>query len=311
MIRLITGMPGHGKTLWVVTELARLADEHASRPVYVRGIGGLKVDHVDLADGRDWNKCPDGALIVIDEAQSAFPTRGASTPPQWVSDLAVHRHRGIDLWLITQHPGNIDSFVRERLIEEHIHVMRVMGTQSSMVYKWHEVQTDPRSQASKAAAIVTPFPFPKASFDLYSSAVMHTGKSRLPFGKLGLIAACIVAVPLLAIGAFSLLPGATPVEPPSVLPSPQAAAALPVSSAMSADQWLARYEPRVPYRPESAPAYDRLIESAPPPKLWCMDVEVRGCVCYTDQMTLWQGVAPATCKRIARNGIYHVVANKN
>lgn len=304
MISLFTGLPGHGKTLYVVSKLLEMRAQDDARPLYVHGIRGLTVDHVDLPDGRDWASCPDGSLIVIDEAQSAFPTRGSGTPPAHVAELAKHRHRGLDLWLISQHPGNIDSFIRERLIEEHVHVMRIFGSESAMVYRWTECQSDPRSMSARSAALASPWKYPKGSYAAYSSAVMHTAKSRLPWTKLALIGLGLAA-PVVFYLAFQALPGrgddaSPPAQGTAAQPTTQQAAAVPLTP----EQWLARWTPRVVYRPESAPAYDGVLSDVKPPRIACMDVELKGCRCYTEQATPWTGVPEATCRRLARDGSY-------
>lgn len=304
MIRLITGLPGHGKTLWTVSQLLAERARDDSRPLRVDGIRGLTVPHVPI-EGIAWQDAADGSLIVIDEAQRVFPTRGAGTPPAHVAALSTHRHRGIDIWLVTQHPGNIDSYVRERLIEEHIHVMRVMGSESAMVYRWNEVETDPRSESAKAAALVEPWRYPKEVYNAYSSAVLHTAKRRIPWRKV-LLVACGLLAPVLFVVALAALPGQPEETVPDVAQaspgSPQAApAAAPI---LTAEEWLARYTPRIEYRPESAPAYDRYMADARPPRVFCVDVKDVGCSCYTEQATRWTGINQATCKRVARNGIY-------
>lgn len=306
MIRLITGLPGHGKTLFAVAELLRERAQDDSRPLYVDGIKGLTVPHSTI-DGRDWQSAQDGAIIVIDEAQRVFPTRSAGTPPEHVAELARHRHRGIDLWLITQHPGNIDSFVRERLIEEHIHVVRVMGSDSAMIYRWSEVQTDPRSISARELAITTPWMYPKAAYSAYSSAVMHTGKRRIPWRKV-IVAGLVVFVPALLATAYALMPG-TGEQDTGALPAASAASPTTTQSPpreLTPEQWLAQYEPRIPSRPESAPAYDKMMATAEPPKLLCIDVELAGCLCYTDQLTKWQGIPESQCKRIAKHGQFQL-----
>lgn len=313
MIRLITGLPGHGKTLRAVSELMKLREADDSRPLCVDGIRGLKVPYTEI-DARDWSSCPDGSIIVIDEAQRIFPTRGNGAPPEHVSLLATHRHRGIDFILITQHPGNIDSFIRERLIEQHTHVMRVLGSESSMVYEWPEVQTDPRSNTARQSAITTPWPFPKAVFGMYDSAVMHTAKARLPWRKI-LLMSSVLLVPFLLWFAWSSMPsnrlqeanpliGAATASTPATLQEAKRRVTTP-------DEWLAQYQPRIAYRPESAPAYDREMSRQRPPRVVCIDVELAGCSCYTEQATPWNGVPKDTCKRLAREGVYQPVLGRS
>lgn len=307
MIRLITGLPGHGKTLWAVAQLLDERKRESGRPLFVDGISGLKMPH-QVIDGTRWQDAPDGALIVIDEAQRVFPTRGTGTPPAHVAALATHRHRGIDIWLITQHPGNIDSFIRERLIEDHVHLFRTAGLQAAVVYRWAEVQTDLRSDKVRESALQSPFVYPKAVYDEYTSAVLHTARRRVPVRKLAVLIAGLCGVPLLLWAAISSV--GPSVEAPATVSAVSAQPAPPRQEGprqMTADEWLARYEPRVSYRPESAPAYDASMASSVPPRLVCIEVELAGCSCYTEQATPWTGVPLATCRRLARDGLYQPV----
>lgn len=293
MIELITGRPGHGKTLWAVTRMAEERAKDAARPLYVCGIRDLKIDSSELAAGEDWQSVPDGSIVVIDECQSTFPQRGPGTPPPHVAAMATHRHRGIDFLLITQHPGNIDKFVRE-LSERHTHVVRMMGNESAMVYTWTDVQTDPRSEAAKSAASTRPWTYPKSSYALYSSAVLHTGKRRLPWVAIVAICSTLLA-PFALYAAYHALPGTGDA---AVDVAPAESAASPPPRAGN-DDWQARYKPRIAHRPESAPIFDKIAPKRPP-VLYCVDVEMSNCRCYTDQMALWSGVDQGVCKELAR-----------
>src|SRR5690554_3065640 len=133
MYLLLTGKPGASKTshaLDMVINESRLASENGSpRPVYYRGIRDLSesLGWVELTDDQavNWpDHCPDGAVVIIDEAQQIFPTRGPSKPiPEGVKALEVHRHRGFDIIFITQDPGLLDANAR-RLANEHFHFER-------------------------------------------------------------------------------------------------------------------------------------------------------------------------------------------
>jgi len=311
VIRCFTGLPGHGKTLKAVAELIALRQADQSRPLYVRGIKGLTVDHATI-EGPDWEKCPDGSLIVIDEAQQVFPTRRSGDTPAFVQALATHRHRGIDIWLITQHPSLLDSFVR-RLVDRHTHIFRLSGAEVAQVYEWGELQDDPRSMASREVSEAHTWTYPKTAYSAYASAVLHTSKFRLPKKLVYLAVAAVVAVVcvwgVVSWGRYRMS-GGTAVNAQAIATGDaKAGAQLAVrtpSAPQTADEWLALYQPRVPYRPESAPAYDRLLQTASPPKLLCIDVELRGCSCYTDQATRWKGVDELLCKELARDGILQI-----
>lgn len=76
------------------------------RAVYVHGVRGIDyaaAGFFPLDDPKDWQKLPDGAVVVVDECYSSFPRRmpGAKVPA-YVDALATHRHRGFDFILICQ-----------------------------------------------------------------------------------------------------------------------------------------------------------------------------------------------------------------
>lgn len=196
MIELITGIPGSGKTLSKVQELAKLQKRWEShpdeaRPVFVLGIPDLALPHATVplksvqADKAgtvrlvpDWSEMPDGSLVIIDECQGVFPPRSSqSTPPEHVAWLNTHRHRGFDLWITTQQPKLIDSSVRA-LVGRHKHFRRVFGMQRSVVYEWDACSD---SLAGMNNAVKTYWPFPSGAFKWYKSAEIHTKqKFKMP-----------------------------------------------------------------------------------------------------------------------------------
>lgn len=196
MIDLNTGVPGSGKTLSMVEELAKLfkrweAHPEESRPVFVLGIPELALPHaivplksvqIDKAGAPrmvpDWDEMPDGSLVIIDECQGVFPPRSSqSTPPAHVAFLNVHRHRGFDLWLTTQMPKLIDSSVRA-LVGRHKHYRRAFGMSRAVVYEW-DMCSDNLSGMNNA--VKSYWPYPKHAFKWYKSAEIHTKqKFKLP-----------------------------------------------------------------------------------------------------------------------------------
>ena len=226
MLSLKTGVPGSGKTLSAVKELYDALRKSPDRVVFVHGVkdlvlphrklpvrvlqGGQKIERreVVLADGTvdllsvvveeedpgsvyevDWSQVPDGALILIDEAQRVFPMRGAGQKvPAHVSFLNTHRHRGIDIWVITQHPKLIDNAVR-RLVGKHQHYRRMFGGQRAVVYEWDQCSDGLQfSSATKGA-----FLYPKSVYALYKSAEVHN-KQKFSYPVW-------LAIPLIAIPA--------------------------------------------------------------------------------------------------------------
>lgn len=214
MIELNTGVPGSGKTLSKVQELARLIkrwEKHPeeARPVFVLGIPNLSLPHapvplksvqVDKAGAPrlvpDWEEMPDGSLVLIDECQGIFPPRSSqSTPPAHVAWLNTHRHRGFDLWITTQQPKLIDASVRA-LVGRHKHFRRVFGMKRAIIYEWDACSD---SLSGMNNAVKTNWSYPSDVFKWYKSAEIHTKQRfKLPlwFGILPLgVILCLYFVP--------------------------------------------------------------------------------------------------------------------
>jgi len=138
-----------------------------------------------------------GALLVIDEAQRHFRPRPAgSAVPDHVAALEVHRHQGLDIWLITQRAGLIDSNVRA-LCGRHIALRNT--SLGRFKYEWSEVG-DIDTKSSRDTAARSRYRIPKHVFSLYKSADVHTNqKHTLPFAAKALF----VILPLMAVLIFT------------------------------------------------------------------------------------------------------------
>lgn len=264
MITLITGVPGTGKTAFLVSELEKVAA--TGRKIFVDNIPGLTLEHYragkitewqkgswlhidqykrtspaiamegkgddsddDDGDGNEnWIPHPEivkfadsgelrrlafddlgnpvgsvpyeshkGALLVIDEAQRHFrPRPSGSVVPDHVAALEVHRHQGLDIWLVTQRPGLIDSNVRS-LVGRHIALRST--SLGRYKYEWPEVG-DIESKMSRDTAARSRYKLPKHVFGLYKSAEVHTmQKHTMPTAAKALF----LLVPLLGVLLFS------------------------------------------------------------------------------------------------------------
>ena len=141
MITLITGLPGAGKTLYALNYVKNLSEKD-NRQVYFSGINDIKLPWIELDKGEEWHQAPTGSIVLIDECQRVFRPRGnGSAVPLHVSKLETHRHDGVDLVVITQHPMLADSNLR-RLVGQHFHVVRAFGTKKATVHEFQEVKTD-------------------------------------------------------------------------------------------------------------------------------------------------------------------------
>lgn len=206
MIELNTGVPGSGKTLSMVQQLAALVSRwerhpEEARPIFVHGIPELALPHaamplLSVSVGQlglsevipDWQAMPHGSLVIIDECQCAFPPRSTQSKPlPHVAWLNVHRHNGFDIWLTTQHPKLMDGSVRA-LVGKHKHFRRLFGGQRAMVYEFDACND---GLGGLKNAVKSYWAYPKKAYAWYKSAEVHTKQRfRLPIW---------VFIPLLAV----------------------------------------------------------------------------------------------------------------
>lgn len=199
MIYLYTGLNGAGKTSSCIFDVLKLHEE-TGRPVFASGIRwtqlGIDKLGVTMIEPSEWRECPDGSLILVDEAQNSMPARTASKDlPDWINELGTHRHKGHDIFLTTPHPMQIDVFAR-RLVGVHRHFIRAFSFNSTTQLENEGVMNDPTSKLDNNKAIVTRFKLRKSVYPLYQSATIHTHKARVPVRKV-----------LIGFGALAFLGG--------------------------------------------------------------------------------------------------------
>jgi zona occludens toxin len=313
MLYLISGANGAGKTLntlkWV-----RERQLKENRPVCHNGrfepVAGGELDGWKKIDFKDWQAEPDGTIFLIDEAHNDLPNRPAgSNVPDAVKMLAEHRRRGFDFYMVTQHPQNIDSFVR-RLIGPpgwHRHLKRSFGVDMVSVLEWPAVNPNCEKDGSGKTGTVTMQAYPKEVYSWYKSASLHTGKKRIP-SKVWVFLACLLLIPLLIWLASSKLiaKGETkaPAKPATEAQVMAAAAsAQPVNAKLTYEQYIEQRTPRLKDFPHTAPTYDEVTKPtvAPYPAA-CVQMG-KTCKCYTQQATLMQVSGP-TCLQIVAQGFF-------
>jgi zona occludens toxin len=314
-ITLITGLPGHGKTLYA---LARWKDEAVKngRPVFHNGIKGLNIPGWQEWKLEEWQQLPAGAIMVVDEAQFSFPTRGRGAPDPWVEKLTTHRHLGLDFVVITQNPMLLDSYVR-RLVDRHFHVVRKFGTHSATI---HEFPNGARENVatSRDGSIRHEWRYPKAVFELYQSAELHTVKRRIPARVWLLLALPVI---ILALG-WALWHRMQPeafqerIDASAGVSAEQRASAGPIGGRAghqpgqdnrprSPAEYAADYQPRIAGLPHTAPAYDEATRptDAPYPAA-CVSMPAKKlCRCYSQQGTRLDTGAEL-CEQIAAGGFF-------
>lgn len=315
---LTTGANGAGKTLntlkWVRDR--QLAE---NRPVYYNGRFELTAEFGwEKIEFADWQKCPDGSIILLDECHNDLPVRKGGAPvPDEVKMLAEHRRRGFDFYLITQHPQNIDLFVR-RLIGSpgwHRHLKRTFGVDMVSVLEWAAVNDACEKNGSGKTGKVSMVAFPKEVYKWYKSASLHTGKKSIP-KQVYYLAVLVPLIGVLGWFAFQkLMPKPPPVVPGVSAPGASASVVgragggAAVARPLTTAEFVASYEPRIPGLAHTAPRYDDVQKVAQAPKpAACIDgirpgTGKRSCECWTQQATVLP-VPESLCRQIAVGGYF-------
>jgi zona occludens toxin len=332
-ITLITGLPGNAKTIHTL-DLVIAQAKAENRPVYYAGIKGLLVDDPRL-EGTTWlpfnpekwhEELPSGAIAVIDEAQKVFRARTLGTvPPKHVTELEEHRHKGLDFFMVTQHPSLIDPAIR-KLTQTHKHMVRVWGMEASTVHRWDGVRDNCDKPAARKDSEKTKWGFNKKLYGLYHSADQHTMKRHIP-GRVKMLAVLAVLF-VCAVGFMARFiynkthpealataaqgqGAATGGQIPGQLgPQMVAAAAVPRDPMQEARDYVEQQTPRVVGLPHTAPKYDQLTEptSVPVPAA-CIQIgssqgkKAPRCKCYTQRGTPMD-VEYNMCIEIAHNGYF-------
>lgn len=204
-IRLITGTPGHGKTLLAVGEifetlLPRVIQEGRKIRTNIDGLvlvtpeENANIELVTDDDIKNWSAGPDNIFYVVDEAQYIWPARQAgSKVPEQTDKIPTHRHRGIDFLLITQHPTLIDYGIKH-MVDNHRHVHRPRGLKYSKVREWDGLNPDPAPVQTEGMAEKERLVFKKKWFTRYKSATAHYVKARVPWKMIGTAALVLLVI---------------------------------------------------------------------------------------------------------------------
>lgn len=318
MITLSTGLPGHGKTLFTIHAVNELAKKE-NRPVFYSGIPDLTLDWQEI-DPEKWYEAPPGAIVVIDECQRIFRPRGnGSQVPEFVSKLETHRHQGLDLFFITQHPMLMDSNVR-RLTERHFHICRKFGMHRATILQFESCKEQPLAKTSMAQRME--WKYPKEVFNYYKSSQVHTVKRRIPVQYF-----LMFLLPVLVAGVVwffiqrhyqngqIVIPGTQQTQP---LPPVGGASATTTggrggdkAKPMTQAEYLAAHKPRIDGLAYTAPIYDEVTkpEEAPIP-VACVESKKQGCKCYSQQATRLP-MDEAICHQIVANGFFQSFVPKS
>lgn len=271
MIILITGTPGAGKSLFGVSELLNKAFK--DRPLFVNGVPDLLLTHEPFTDEDVtlWfdGRLPVNGVLFIDEAQRIWRPRAASVKvPESLTAMETHRHKGVDIVAVTQHPNQLDAHLR-RLVGRHIHVRRTWGLRSAVVYEWDSCNNALGFKTAQSKV----WRYNKKAFSLYKSSEKHTkAGGSVPFVVYVVIAA-MLAVPvvgwqttkrlLMRFGimdqeAAQLAPGVAPGSAKGQPPKPSAPGGSAGVVALTPQQYVDQFRPRIVGMMHSAPAYDSM-----------------------------------------------------
>lgn len=331
MFTLLTGLPGSSKSLQTIklVEKERMREDGTKRSVYYWGIPELKLDWIPLTapgvdpaeararydqgvmasdpkDAHHWFELPPGSIVVMDECHEIFPKRKQGSPePPHVAALAVHRHKGFDLYGMSQHPQKMDIDAR-RQVQRHWHLERPFGLDYANALQWERCMS-PDDRAARAQANVVRMSLDKSIFGLYKSADVHTVKKRLPWKKIAVAVGSLVLVVGLFLFAFSRL-GEHEVSEAEVAPGSPAQLEREPSRGLDWSEGSLR--PRIPHWPWSAPFYDAAVKIVSVPRVrGCMSMQIgniRTCKCHNGQGDA--GVSLEVCRDFMAGRVFDPTA---
>lgn len=302
LVTIISGAPGAGKTALAVSMLLAERERNPGRPVFVMGIPDLAIPHEPVGPVDTWTTIrqhpddpaisypeftfADGALVIIDEAQNAFrPRSQGSAVPAHVAAMERHRHKGIDFWLLTQHPTMIDAQIR-KLTGKHLHVRSHWA--GGELLEWSEA-ADPSNAGERARATHVRYKPPRKVFGLYKSASMHVKRSRrVPFA-LYVFVAVVAITGVLGWRMYGRVSDAISGEVKSEASAPGAVRSAGGSGSPAGNAGaglsLDAFKPRLNGRADSAPIYDVVRKVVAMPSVAGCAAVGRRCTCYTEQAT--------------------------
>lgn len=316
MIVLVTGLPGSGKTCYIITQLQ-------DKVVYYANIEDVQITKWNEIDPFKWYECVDdesGTIILIDECHNVFPVRSSTKEaPPHVQRFDTHRHYGQTIYLVTQSPKDVDVFVRRR-VERHYHLVRPFNGGASVLYTFAGCVDNPSSPSEQKNAEKTIIKHNKDTFGLYKSANIHFNKKRIPFGVywIGILLVLLALLSYRAVYSVSSI-GDTEISASDnsdveKRPAEESSQTV-VLSAISLEEFRTRVhtamlneQPMVPGMPWTAPVYADVSQPRTYPKPQC--VELRNtplgdslCRCYSQQGTRLDVPRPL-CRRIVKNGFF-------
>lgn len=332
MIYLITGNMGTGKTSRAVSMILNNEDglfkqtlddgSVVDRPLFFCHIDGLDAAKFNAHElTKDEIQAapldaimPTGGILIVDEAHWVYPVRAAAKAvPEYIQKLSELRHDGFTLILLTQHPSQLDIFVRN-LVSKHIHLERKsLGMKQ---YWWYKCVTNLDNPAGISGTESSSWKPPKDAFKYYKSSSQHQ-----KFVKKIPVAVWLLIVILGFIGwkatnlyrvydksvnhtkeqvAQTTDSGINDLTSSAPIPALNGNQEREVNNHLTA----AMFVPTLAERPESKPLYDNIRQVKQYERIAaCIKGGNSGCTCYSDQATKLKEISQEVCLDYVENGL--------
>lgn len=331
MIYLITGNMGTGKTSKAVSMILNNEDglfkmtvddgTIIDRPLYFCHIDGLdkaKFNAHELTKEQIQSASldqilPTGAVLIVDEAHWTYPVRSAASKvPEYIQKLSELRHDGFTLILMTQHPSQLDVFVRN-LVSKHYHLERkAIGMKQ---YSWYKCVTNLDNPASVTGVESENWTPPKDAFKYYKSSSQHQKfKKKIPPALYALILILGVVI-WKTYTMYTIYDKNVNKDPMQSKIQEQVSASEPVSisTSMMSSSLSDRvsntlkpsdFIPSIAEKPESKPIYDNIRQVKTFERVaFCMKGGRSGCICFSQQGTELPEISSKLCLKYLDRGL--------
>lgn len=329
MIYLFTGNMGTGKTSRVVSMILNNEDglfkmkledgTEVDRPLYFCHIDGLdkrKFNAHELTEEEIMSAplrdiIPQGAVLIVDEAHYTYPVRAAGRPvPPYIQELTELRHHGHTVILMTQHPSQLDVFVRN-LVSKHTHLERkAVGMKQ---YSWFKCVTSLDNPAGVTGVESSSWKPPKEAFKYYKSSSQHQKfKKQIPLAVWALVAIIgfmawkgfnVYQIYKQGSGQSEVVQSVSDLsesEPQAINETEQSKIQQDINSNLKPEDFV----PTLAEKPESKPIYDNVRQvKAFEYIAGCVEGGNSGCTCYSAQGTPLKEVTKTMCKDYVKNGL--------
>lgn len=328
MIYLITGNMGTGKSSRAVSMILnnedglfkmRLEDgTEIARPLYFCHIDGLdakKFNAHELTEEQIQSApleelLPQGSVLIVDEAHYTYPPRAAGRPvPPYIQKLAELRHGGYTLILMTQHPMQLDVFVRN-LVSKHVHLER--KSVGMKQYWWYKCVTSLDNPSGVTGAESSLWKPPKDAFKYYKSSSQHVKfKKKLPWAVWALVV-ILVFMGFKGYGVYDAYKRGTGQDKAESVQAGSGQSdntfnGIGTNVPSESDKNSLNPEMFVPTlaeKPESKPLYDGVRQVKQYERIAaCISGGKTTCTCYSDQATPLKEITLPMCQNYAKNGL--------